>query len=70
LAGSRRSSNEFGYPHILVGNKLVLCAEAGQMFMRTVQQNVFLILNSVPATFVTDPELQKPSVPVMMHSFD
>ena len=27
------------------------------MFMRTVQQNVFLILNSVPVTSVTDPEL-------------
>jgi hypothetical protein len=25
------------------------------MFMRTVQQNAFLILNSVPVTFVTDP---------------
>ena len=35
----------------------VLCAKANKMFMRTVQQNVFLILNRVPVTFVTDPEL-------------
>ena len=27
------------------------------MFMRTVQQNVFLILSRVPVTFVIDPEL-------------
>jgi hypothetical protein len=40
------------------------------MFMRTVQQNVFLILNSVPVTFVTDPELIRPSIPVMTHSLD
>jgi hypothetical protein len=39
------------------------------MFMRTVQQNVFLILNSVPVTPVTDPELIRPSIPVMTHSF-
>ena len=51
-------------------DKLLLCAKADKMLVRTVQQIVFLILNSVPATFVTDPELQKPSVPVMMHSFD
>ena len=38
------------------------------MFMRTVQQNVFLILNSVPATSVTDFELIRPSIPVMTHS--
>ena len=38
--------------------------------MRTVQQNVFLILNSVPVTSVTDPELIKPSIPVMTHSLD
>jgi len=37
--------------------------------MRTVQQNVFLILNSVPVTSVTDPELIRPSIPVMTHSF-
>jgi hypothetical protein len=40
------------------------------MFMWTVQQNVFLILNSVPVTSVTDPELIRPSIPVMMHSLD
>jgi hypothetical protein len=43
------------------------------MFMRTVQQNVFLILNRVPVTFVTDPELIRPSIPVqhvMTHSLD
>jgi hypothetical protein len=40
------------------------------MFMRTVQQDVFLILNSVPVTFVTDPELVRPSIPVMTHSLD
>jgi hypothetical protein len=40
------------------------------MFMRTVQQNVFLILNRVPVTFVTDPELMRPSIPVMTHSLD
>ena len=27
------------------------------MFMRTVQQNMFLVLNRVPVTFVTDSEL-------------
>ena len=49
----------------------VLCAEANKMvFMRTVQQNVFLILNRVPFTFVTDPELIRPSIPVMTHSLD
>ena len=36
--------------------------------MRTVQQNVFLILDSVPVTSVTDPELIRPSIPVMTHS--
>jgi len=40
------------------------------MFMRTVQQNVFLILNRVAVTFVTDPELIRPSIPVMTHSLD
>jgi hypothetical protein len=30
------------------------------MFMLTVQRNVFLILNRVPVTFVTDPELIRP----------
>jgi hypothetical protein len=40
------------------------------MFMRTVQQIVFLIQNRVPVTFVTDPELIRPSIPVMMHSLD
>ena len=37
--------------------------------MRTVQQNVFLILNRVPVTFATDPELIWP-IPVMTHSLD
>jgi len=46
----------------------VLCAEANKMFMRTVQQNVFLILNRVLVTFVTDPELIRHSIPVMTHS--
>ena len=35
--------------------------------MWTVKQNVFLILNSVPATLVTDPEFIRPSVPVIAH---
>ena len=49
----------------------VLCAKANKMFMRTaVQQNVFLILNRVPGTFVTDPELIRPSIPVMTDSLD
>jgi hypothetical protein len=39
------------------------------MFMRTVQQIAFLILNRVPVTYVTDPELIRPSIPVMTHSF-
>jgi hypothetical protein len=30
----------------------VLCAKANKEFMRTVQQNVFLILNRVPVTIV------------------
>jgi len=38
------------------------------VFMQTVQQNVFLILNRVPVTFVTDPELIRPSIPVMTPS--
>ena len=29
-----------------------------------------LILNSVPVTSVTDPELIRPSIPVMTHSLD
>jgi hypothetical protein len=50
--------------------KLVLFAKADKMLdMRTVQQNMFLILNSVPVTFFTDPELIRP-IPVMMHPFD
>ena len=48
----------------------VLCANANKMFMQTVQQNVFLILNRVLVTFVTDPELIRPSIPVMTHSLD
>ena len=43
-------------PILRWGDKLVLCAKADEMFMRTVQQNVLLVLNSVPVTFVTDPE--------------
>ena len=35
--------------------------------MWTVKQNVFLILNSVPVTLVTDPECIRPSVPVIAH---
>ena len=49
----------------------VLCAEANNVFMQqTVQQNVFLILNRVPFTFITDPELIKPFIPIMKHSLD
>jgi hypothetical protein len=48
----------------------VLCAEANKMFMRKVQQIVFLIMNRVPVTFVTDPEFIRPSIPVMTHSLD
>jgi len=32
--------------------------------------HVFLILNSVPVTSVTDPELIWPSIPVITHSLD
>ena len=31
---------------------------------------MLLILNSVPVTFVADPELIRSSTPVMMHSLD
>jgi hypothetical protein len=48
----------------------VLCAKANKTFMRTVQQSVFLILNRVPVTFVTDPELIRASIPVMTHYLD
>jgi hypothetical protein len=48
----------------------VLCANANKMIMRTVQQIVFLILNRVPVTFVTDPELIRPSIHVMTFSLD
>jgi len=48
----------------------VLRANANKMLMRAVQQNVLLILNRVPVTFVTDPELIWPSIPVMTHSLD
>ena len=49
----------------------MLFAKADKMLdMRTVQQNMFLILNSVPVTFFTDPELIRSSTPVMMHSLD
>jgi len=40
------------------------------MITWTVQQNLFLILNSVPVTSVTDPELIRPSIPVVTHSLD
>ena len=46
------------------------CAHISCHGMRTVQQNVFLILNSVPVTSVTDHELIRPSIPVMTHSLD
>ena len=35
--------------------------------MWTVKQNVFLILNSVPVTLVTDSEFIRPFVPVIAH---
>ena len=45
--------------------------KADRVFMRRVQQNVFLmILDSVPVTYVTDPELIRPSIPVMTHYLD
>ena len=44
--------------------------KSNKMFMRTVQQNVFLILSIVPVTFVTNPELIRPSIPIMTHSLD
>ena len=31
---------------------------------------MYLILNRVPVTFVTGPELIRPSIPVMTHSLD
>ena len=43
---------------------------ANKMFMQTVQKTVFLILNRVPVTSVTNPELIRPSIPVMTHSLD
>ena len=47
----------------------VLRANANKMLMRAVQQNVLLILNRVPVTFVRDPELiVRPSIPVMTRS--
>jgi hypothetical protein len=48
----------------------LLCAKANKMFMWTVQQIVFLVLNRVPVTFVTDPELIRPSTTVMTHPLD
>jgi len=48
----------------------VLCAKVNKMFMQTFQQNVFLILNSVPITYVTDPEPIRPSISVMTQSLD
>ena len=38
--------------------------------MWTVKLNVFLILNSVPVTLVTDPEFIRPSVPVIAHNLN
>ena len=46
----------------------MLCAKADKVFMRIVQHNVFLILNSVSVTFFTDPELIIPSIFVKTHS--
>ena len=43
---------------------------SSDLLLRTVQQNVFLILNRVPVTFVADPEFIRPSIPVMTHSLD
>ena len=48
----------------------MLCAKANKMFMRTVQQNGFLILNRVPVIFVTNPELIRPSIPVITNSLE
>jgi hypothetical protein len=49
----------------------VLCTKADKMLMRTVQQIVFLILSSMPVTFVADPELIRPYIlPDMTHSLD
>jgi len=48
----------------------VLCAKTNKIFMQTVQQNAFFILNRVPVTSVTDPELIRPSIPVMAYSLD
>ena len=48
----------------------VLCAKVKKIFMQTVQQIVFLILNRVPVTFFTDPELIRSSIPVLTHSLD
>ena len=38
--------------------------------MWTVKQSMFLILNSMPVTLVTDPEIIRPSVPVKAHFFN
>ena len=45
-------------------------AKADQLLMGTVKQDMFLILNSVPITFVTDSELIRPSVSVAAHSLN
>jgi hypothetical protein len=67
----KKFSNELGHLNIEVGNQLaVLCAEANKMSVRKVQQSVFLILNRVPVTFVTDPEFIRASIPVLTHSLD
>jgi len=73
LVGSNKSSNELGYLNIEVDGKTswrCCVRRLTRCFMRTVQQNVFLILNRVPVTYVTDPEIIRPSIPVMMHSLD
>ena len=43
---------------------------AKKMFVRTLQQNAFLIQNRVPVTFVTDPELIRSSIPAMTRSLN
>ena len=47
--------------------KLILRAKVDKVLMWTVKQNVFLILNSMLVTLVTDPEFIRPSVPVIAH---
>jgi len=71
LAESKKSSTSWAIFILRWEDQLtVLCANANKVFMRTVQKNVFLILNRVPVTFFIDPELIRPSIPVMTHSLD